>query len=410
MATEKRNTEIVISTDPGFDSIKVTSENRCMFKIAKEVVDITDKGNLFLGEQDEDFIKISNLIKGKEHLVGVSAAKYLNETKLDENEGAEERALVSDTFATFESIENQVRIMAGIGMALIRLSNNDDNIISLKDIKSEDGVAVKEVVTTQANLHIGVALPHDAVEKEWGYINSWLKGNHTFTIETNGTRYNFNIETNNLYPASQVVVALLGAISDDEGKVNINEGFLTKDECPAIVIDGGYKTVGKFVFTSIQTVSDGESNQEYAMKNIHEKVAKIIQDEYYRPDVNSRMVKRAVEENAELNYLSPDHSKGGTINVKELVETELTNVCQQLLNELMDKYNNLLNIKSILFTGGTGAAYYGTFKKLLKENNITWLDGKVKLTEYKFLGKSISPEYAISVGLYKAIKQKIFCS
>lgn len=394
MAVMQKNKNIIIALDPGFDSLKVTTNDKTMFKISKEVVDVTNKS--FPALRNDDYIE-ARVLEGKTHLVGNCAARLINETQGEG--GRDAKVVVSDTFASFETVEKEILIKTGIAKALIELAEKGNSVVSLKKIEDdEDGYPVREVVTTQADLYIGVALPHDVVQEQWGYVKSWLKGHHDYSIVMGGIKYNISIDVNKMFPQSQVVLALIGAISDDEGNIDLNSNSLTSANLPAIVIDGGYLTLGKFLFTSVQSVENGESNQKYAMKNVYDKVAEIIRSKYGRDEYTGRMVKIDVENNEEIPYLDKN-GKPGRIDVSGLVKEQVQNICAEMVDNFNKEYNNLLRIKSILVTGGTGYIYFETIKELLKDRD--WV--KVILTDYEFNGKKISPEYAISVGLYKAL-------
>ena len=401
MAVTEKEKNVIIGIDPGFDSLKVTTTGS-MFKIPKAVAEITGKTNTFLGPRDEDFIQ-TEFLEGKQHLVGIAAGKYLNESTVDAKSGEEERAIISDSYASFETADMQILIMTGIGMALLNLAKDEKNnsVVYLKDLDSEDGMVCKQINTTLAKIYIGVALPHAAVDQEWGYIESWLKGKHEYSFIVGGTKYYVNIETTNLFPTSQVVVALVGAISDDTGKISLksDDALLSKEDLPAIVIDGGYLTLGKFLFTSNKNVDGGESNQDYAMRNIHEKAAAVIREKYGREDITARIVKHVLEEDGNIIYYDNDDI-GHKLDIKEIVKDEVRTVCEEMIAEFDAKYNRFANIKAILVTGGTGAVYYEIIKELLGTKR-SWV--KVVLTDYEFEGKKISPEYAISVGMYKAV-------
>ena len=81
---------------------------------------------------------------------------------------------------------------------------------------------------------------------------------------------------------------------------------------------------------------------------------------------------------------------------------ELCNTCKEMIDAFCERYDKLLKVKTVLVTGGTGTAYYPIIKELLKEK--AWIN--VVLTDYEFYGSKISPEFAIAVGMYKAVYNK----
>ncbi|MCR4922808.1 MAG: ParM/StbA family protein [Lachnospiraceae bacterium] len=387
----ERDNKIKIAVDPGFDSVKVVI-NGYAFKFPKEVIDITSlKENQFIGEKKDSYLKV-NYIPGKSHLIGEYAARLLDET----GKGREdlERVSISDTFATFESADKEVLIMGAIAKALIEYAKQDKSEM-LVFREGEDGFDLK---SGAVDIYVCIALPHDAEEHEWEYISRWLKGEHKYSIETNEGKFNFDIRTDKITHASQVLAALYGVISDDEGRMDKSDEMLSESSLPSIVIDGGYLTLGRARFTSVKIVDGGTSDQKYAMRNIYEAVAKTIREEYGREDITSSNIKRIMENTKTLNY-SVD-GKGATLDVSKLVAEESKKTCEALINELKEMYNNLFDIKTLIITGGTGMVYYKEITKLLKDS-CPWI--KVILTDYEFKGEKISPDYAIAVGSYKVL-------
>ena len=94
------------------------------------------------------------------------------------------------------------------------------------------------------------------------------------------------------------------------------------------------------------------------------------------------------------------------MDIKPIVNQFTDETCEQLIEYIKEKYNNLLDIKQIVVAGGTGAAYYEGISKYIKGHRSNLAD-HVILAQYKFMGKMISPVQAISVGLYKVLKIQI---
>ncbi len=396
MATQTKDSKIFLSIDPGFDSIKVVSNGGLMFKVPRDVVDITDSN--FYGERGAGYLKAVGCVEGKEYLVGEWATRQLSDTTLSDNSGDIERQASFESLASFESPEMKVAILTCIGKALVTLARDEKNVLALKE--REDGSF--DLLTTQASIGVGVALPHSVTTSSQPFIKEWLDRENTFVIEDESGAYHITIKPDFSVINSQVILAMVGAITDEEGNTSPDALINVQDRnsLPAIVIDGGYRTLGRFLLTSAMGVQDGESNQTYAMRNIHQRVADKLRKDCGRDDITPKKIKYLYENNESLHYIDKK-GLGAEENVVNAVNDEVMNVCKDLIDELYHKYNNLLEIKTLLVTGGTGAAYYEYLKKALSERRLTWVN--VVLTKYEFSGKAISPEYAIAVGLYKAM-------
>lgn len=398
MAVLEKDDRILITVDPGFDSVKVTV-NGYYQKFPKEVVDITELDeSKFIGNKTGAFIKV-NYIEGKQHLVGEYAAKFLAERN-KKISGYDETERIHDTFATFKTTDRQISIMSAIGKGLIDYARNSkDNLVTL--VKQEDGSYNVNLGIATDHVYVGIAMPHDAVE-EWSYIESWLKGVHEYKIETKDGIYNIKIDTRKSMVGSQVISALYGLLTDDNGEL-IDDNALNEDKLPAIVIDGGYYTVGIAHFTSVKLVDDSDSNLEYAMKNIYEKVAERIRKESGREDVTSAKVKQVMRSKEKVIHYVDEEMVGHTIDVEALVKDATKEKCEAMIEDLRSKYNKLVDIKTIAVTGGTGIAYYEHIKEIL--SSCPWIN--VILTEYEFEKEAISPDFAIVIGMYKVLKASV---
>ncbi len=402
MAVMEKDTRIFVAVDPGFDSIKVVV-NGYYVKFPKEVVDVTDiDESFFVGKKNNTYMKVIDYISGKQHLVGSYAATYLSEQKGNVANGIEESERLHDTFETFKTVEKQILIMSAIAKGLIYYAKESkDNTIILH--KRDDGVY--ELRTGIGELFIGVALPHDAVEGSWSYMDSWLKEKHMFTLETCDATYEVNLDTHRTMSGSQVIASLYGVLTNDVGEqLEEESGVLSENKLPAIVIDGGYLTLGIAHFTSVQLVDYSDSNLQYAMKNINENVAKRIVEETGRQDITSMYVKQIMRKKDHIMHYRGKDGKGSySLDVAEYVNEETKKVCEELVQSLRDRYDDLLETKSIVITGGTGIAYYEHIKELLSDSD--WID--VTLTDYEFYGEKITPDFAIVIGMYKVLHHAV---
>jgi len=175
------------------------------------------------------------------------------------------------------------------------------------------------------------------------------------------------------------------------------------------VIDGGYKTVGLFMLTQAQKVSEAESNTEYAMGNVHKEVAKLLREDYGR-DIEPYQIPYILnEEGGKINCLVTEADGTQTVetvDVQEMVLASEEALCEKLIAYLNEKFDKLLDIKQIIITGGTGSAYYNHISNYMKEKRKNLKDSVI-LTDYKFKGKAIDPVYAIALGMFKTLEDQL---
>ena len=411
MATLRNNDNYIeIGIDPGFDGTKVCI-NGIMFKVPNNIMDITGKKNEFLtlGERKAGGYICSRYIRDKEYLIGELARKSINEKLAKANEKI--KMTVNDSQERFGTMDFECNMMSVIGIALIEyaketMRNEWRPCYTIMDSNKGDGNRVIPSLKT-AEIVVGVALPHDYVDSVWPNISKFLIGEHHFEIELQDGIYelNFEIKPGRAIPASQAICALLGTAADDEGVIK-NESNILKN-LPALVIDGGYKTVGLFQLTKAYQVSEAESNENFAMGNVHKRVAKILQEEFGRTDIEAFSIPSIIEnDDGKIICINPNNHGTIELDVTEMINEEVAKICEELLDYLNEKYNNLLDTKEVIITGGTGAAYYDHVAKYLNEQR-NHLRGKIILTSYKFRGQEIEPVYAIAVGMYKTLKHQV---
>ena len=400
--------EIAIGVDPGYDSTKVCI-NGVLIKVPNNVVDITGHAEDFLtlGEKRAPGFLSSNYVPGKQYLVGELARKSVRER--ENRERFLNKTEIMDSYDRFETIDFEVNLMTVIGYALVEYA-----IMSLKyNWKPEMKVVYDETEGVYRlpdlknyRIVIGVALPNDANDVAWPNIERMVTKHHNFDIETADGRWNiaFDVPNGHCTHASQVICALLGIASDDQGAIGKDSEILKN--LPTVVVDGGYKTVGIFMLTQAHKVSAAESNVDFAMGNVHKEVARSLRDDYGRTNIEAYQIPSILEEdNGIVVYKGKE---GGTekVQIKDMILEKEKELCNGLINYLNDKFEDLLDVKQIIITGGTGAAYYHHISAYMNDKR-GHLQDKVLLTDYPFNGKNIEPVYAIAVAMYKFLRHQL---
>lgn len=411
MATYQPDYNLAIAVDPGYDATKVVI-NGIMFSIPCNVCDVTEfiDKKAMVGERKKGFL-LSHYIQGKKYLVGEEARKLMLERQMRELQMVKQT--MTDSFERFSMTETEINMMTAIGVALVLYSENSKKrkqqpILDIRPGTDEETVKHNEAELSRFNIIIGVALPNDAVGNVWPTVENKLTGYHEVAFETADNFYNLKFtipQRGHTMALSQAVCALLGAASDDEGYEDENSKVLEK--LPVLVIDGGYKTVGLFKLTTIKMVDEAESNPDLAMGTVHKRVADRLQNEYGRSNIHQFSIPAIIDDphtNGEITYEKDGNT--ATVNIASLLEEECEKVCDELIDYINKKYEGLLDIKQILITGGTGAAYYSRIMEYIQDHK-SHLVNNVILTNYKFLGSQIDPVFAIAVGMYKTLLNQI---
>lgn len=395
MAKIEQNYNLVIAVDPGFSDTKVVI-NGVMFKIPRALVDVTGKtGNFIIGAKQPGYI-LSHYIEGRDILLGEQAKALI--TVPEYKEQRRNMEVILNSYERFSTDDSEVTIMTAIGLALINYAEYSKK----KNIHPEIDIN-KPLTGTPFKIYVGVALPNDAVEDKWGSVKKYLTGHHVFSIETEDGEYDldFTIEKKNLMSNSQVISAFIGCIADDDGK--ISEDVLKdvyRKKLPALIIDGGYRTIADFLFTENYMAEGASSNTKYAMAVIYERAAAYIRETYGRNDVNADDIIQHLDTDGTIVCEKDGNTE--SVDIKPIVEKFKDEICQEYVEHLNRKYNKLLDVKQIIVVGGTGAAYYSFLVKYINEHK-KHLKDAVTLTDYMFIGRNITPEFAIVVGMYKSI-------
>ena len=384
--------QIKIAVDPGFSSIKVIIEG-ILFSMPCDVIENTGNEDKFLSDKKENFAAIT--IFGKNYLVGNYARKLLLETNRQEVQEVNKSVL--EDFERFGSAYFEVSMKAAIGMALVKYCEFSQK----NNLKPK--VTVEEL--PECDIYLAIAVPQEVFARgnkgPVGVIKQRLYDTHEFTLELADATYELKFTINKKCPyrfQSQVVAALLGTLEDEfETEMDILDTDDTQK--PILCIDGGYKTVGIFKLSQIDTVEEAESNSSFAMAVADEKVARIMA-ERGRSDIKSYNIQEYYDSETEIAVVDDGETHYVTVNADR--DEAIAENCNIMIDYLREKYNNLLPIKQILVTGGTGAAFFPTFEKYIYERpDMKHLRGRIKLAQYKFYGQDIIPMYAIVCGLYK---------
>lgn len=399
MSTIKQDYTIAIALDAGFSGTKVCVNGVELFNEADEIVEITGKQNLG-GMRKEGYLSI-NYIPGQTHLVGAQARALLMQPEY--KKVYESKKSMMESFDKFTTQDANIHIMACIALALIKYSNYTKE----NHIKPEFDLDRDLDENSLFTIYLIMGYPHDIYERVFQAVQASLSAPQHFSIEVGDETYemNFQIPSENIMAYSQAIAAYNGMIMDDDGNVDYNSPHLGK--LPALLLDGGQKTMGKFVLTENFQIESAESNTDYAMNNVYEKVAAELRDVYGRRDIETYNIQEILtQKGGKLNYIDDAEDNVKSVDVNEITKKYTQEMCEQLMDYLNKKHNNLLDIGEIAVAGGTGAAYYEGIQNYIKQHR-SLLSDNLYLINYKFNGKPIEPVYAVVVGLYKVLRHSL---
>lgn len=374
--------QLLIAIDPGFDSMKVIANGR-HFKFPFSAVE-TDERKM------SDYGGRNGFILYKDaHGATWRVGQYARTLMFEHKDPEEDKMRNFYTEERFISAEATVGLLSAIAKAI--------EIAGLYDRQ------------TDLDIRLIVALPHGVRNKYASTIIGQLAGDHKYYMTFgNGEErpFRFTIKDGNVMTVSQTIAAILGETSDDDGNINEKKYFYLSNG-PTLVIDGGYYTVGLVPVSRGGSVDDSraESDTTHAMKDVNLAISREIAQQ--RPDIKHYTVEYLLSQGEpSIRYMDKEQGKVVSIDLASIREKKMQSVCASFLRYLDKKYDNLLDFRYILVTGGTGACF---FKQMLEHYKASGLmdEEHMLLTAPTIAGQSLPIEFSIAAGAYKGLRGKI---
>lgn len=374
--------QLFVSIDPGFDNMKVIANGQ-HYKFPFNAVETDERKMSDYGRRD-GFILYKDE-SGTTWRVGQYARGLIFDNKEQQEQAEKMRGFYTEE--RFTSNEFMVGLRTALAMAI--------NKAGLYDCQAS------------LDIRLIVALPHSCRAKFSSTIVGATAGKHSFFMRFDDSQeksYRFTIQESNVYTISQTIAAILGETSDDNGNIN-EEKFFYLSNGPTLVIDGGYYTVGLVPVSRGGSVDDAraESDTGHAMKMVNVAVEQEIANQ--RPDIKHYSIEYLLtQDDGRVRYL--ENGKARTIDLAAIRSEKIQEVCAHFAGYLDKKYNNLLDFKYVLVTGGTGACFYQQLLTYYKEASI--MDEEhMMLTSPVINDKPLPIEFSIAAGAYKGLLGKI---
>lgn len=367
--------KLVIAVDPGFDSMKVVANGK-LFKFPFNVVE-TDERKMSDYKLRDSFMLYQDDLGGT-YRVGEYAREILFDNKSN----------VDSFYTTERFVSNEFKI--GLETAI--------------------GIAIKKngFLPRQGDLdiHLIIALPHACRDKYESTVKGSASGHHKYMLRL-GTekpcRFSYKIEEANVKIISQTIAAMLGETSDDDGYVD-EDKYQFISEGPTLVLDGGYYTMGMVVISRSGIVDEEktESDTKHAMANVNEAIVSQVRE--VRQDITHYSVEYLLNvDNGILKYIDSKTGKAAKLDLRQLRQEKIVEVCNSLIEYLNARYNRLLDFNFVMVTGGTGACFYPHLLEYYNQRD-QFLDNTMVLTSSQLNGVNNPIEYAIAIGAYKGLQ------
>lgn len=377
---------ISISIDNGYDCIKIVV-NGLTYKLESDVMKWEIKKVNSLGTSNAEEKNMYYKDEFNSYAVGYRARNIMQYNKTNEEVKKvevllkDEKRIVSEEFT--------IGCKTAIAYALRQYEKATGRKIDFKNV----------------DLIIGLALPHGLVEDYRVNVASKLSGENHYEVYFGSevVKYDYEIKKGAVVVVSQVEAGILGELYDCRGNAKAPQNTAIT-RFPTLALDGGYKTFGVAPIYDAEFTLYGdltESNTNYAMLNVYEKMANDIKTKYGRKPTARELNELITINDVEYNVGNID----GKVQYINLLE-EREKVIQNIAYEFVEYLKNLPNtealqvFKSVFVFGGTGNAFY----KYLKEKIGHQIgEDKVILAKAEIDGTDVAPVYAVAVGLYKVL-------
>lgn len=124
-----------------------------------------------------------------------------------------------------------------------------------------------------------------------------------------------------------------------------------------------------------------------------------------RPDIKHYSIEYLLAQNDGIvRYL--EGGKARTIDLAAIRKEKIEDVCDDFIEYLNKKYNNLLDFRYVLVTGGTGACFFPQLLAHYKEIGIMD-DEHMLLTSPNVYDNPLPIEFSIAAGAYKGLRGKL---
>ena len=211
-----------------------------------------------------------------------------------------------------------------------------------------------------SNLVLQTGLPPAYLKSDSRILKKVLSGKHEFYLKLGGgswKKYSFELSENNIKIMGQPMGSLFSATYGDDGKEIPNaKSFLNSN---MLIFDGGFGTLDTFEIRN-RSIGAMQTFDHLGMKAVLHRAADIIYKKY-----DLEVAVSAMQNNLGWGYVKkfdPDTVSTEKINITEIIDAANKDICLEAISQIRQIYNNLLDYRYLVITGGTGAAWYTIIK------------------------------------------------
>lgn len=208
---------------------------------------------------------------------------------------------------------------------------------------------------TGKTIIIQTGLPPKYMKEDEKWLKEVLKGSHEFEIKLandNWIKFNFEIMYDNIFVMPQPMGSFFSAITDSKGKsIPDARKFQTSN---ILIADGGFKTFDTFDINSGRLKSY-DTFDDLGMKQVFQQTSNEIL-KTFGVDIPVYAMQKYLAE-GKVTTFDRASRKTELKDFTEILNNECKAVCIDAMERICNMYNDLIDYKYLLMTGGTGFAW-----------------------------------------------------
>ena len=209
---------------------------------------------------------------------------------------------------------------------------------------------------------VQTGLPPEFIVQDSEELRNKFVGEHRFSMKVGKRPWvnmKIKLDAKDVYICKQPFGTLMASVINEDG-VMTNPTLLKKN---VQILDAGFHTTD--TFHCIQGTREGIALtwENYAMQEVYQRTCdNILEASGNKADISVYSLEKAFESG--IIHYGP---KKEPYNFTKDFYRNLKTVCTELLDDLNVAYNNMMNVDTILLTGGTGVAWEKYVREYYKD-------------------------------------------
>ena len=234
------------------------------------------------------------------------------------------------------------------------------------------GIGIGLLDTSSGNeIYISTGLPSTYKQQDSEELKSVLSGSYDLSIKIGDAPYRnfkFVIKPENISIMEQPQGTLLASAYDKNGELLANGKDIISSN--SIIYDVGFGTEDLFVIRG--GINNGHKTYtDTGMKAVFEATIEEIKKQFKQNNPACAAEFKVFEfqkflEDGKAIYFNRQNFATEMVEFESILRKKNSELCRKSIHRLMEEYDNLLDYKNLIITGGTGESRFEEIKDMLK--------------------------------------------